>query len=292
MSQELLYMRSPFVYHEGMQLKRYNKKTDVNTLELSKFISRTYINTIDMAILDAIYDFEILNRHCLELYLKLTTKADIKSNLKKLVALGIIARHAYEYEEDYERKQTPYFYSLTPGAFKYLQRFHHDKKHYPIITTDNAYRKLSLNQFDICFMNRYSNHVTNCRRNISMTDKGKGIFIDLYYSLSSNQLSQKLDLYVIPVRQGYDWQNSFKEYMENFISFLKNSSPIVIFLAESDQHVKEIHRCISDNKINLEGKLVLYTTDLSVAREPILDYLYECSSDAEHTSLNIKKLAI
>lgn len=297
-----LYKSSPYIYRENMQLVEYNEKSNVSTSEITKFLAKKLIGPLDMAILDALYVYKILNRHILELYLSYTVPKykdkDLKNTLKKLVGLGMLIRYAYEYDEEGEAKKTPYFYALSLGSFKYVQRFtkHESCDEYMVMDTDTAYKFLAVNQFHVFFLKDYKDKVIKDIFHKNIAVGKENITLDASFRLKTKKLENKyVDIVVIPVRQNEEWKNELvskilllEEYTEKQYSY----SPIFIFLAESDKHIKDIDLVIKENKIDSRGKIRLYTTDLQVAREPICNYLYECLPEKEGNSTGNVILAV
>ena len=304
---EFLYKSSPFIYREEMQLRLYNEKSNVTRKEMHTFIGKNYLNDIDMDILNILFVLKVLNRHVLQQYIwNLKTEyegKDLKNTLKKLVELGVLLRYSFEYEEQDDTQSTPYFYALSYGAYLYMQKFSSHAKEttedYEEVTVDTAYKLLAANQFYVFFQKEYGSLVKREILNHTVTyGEGKRLVIDLSIRLKSRNLrSGFLDILLIPVRRTPGWKESLVDKVTAYMEYLSCdnpliASPLLLFLAESDEHIREIHLLAKDNKIDFKGTLQLYTTDTQVAREPILNYLYDCEEDGDSISLVVKSIEL
>lgn len=270
-----------------MQLVSYNKKSNTSVTEMTKFIAKGLVGSLDMAIIDTLFTYKILNRHILEQYLSYTVpnykSKGIKNKLKKLVELGIIIRYAYEYEDNSEISKTPYFYSLSYGAYKYMARFSKAVcGDYENMDTNTSYKLLATNQFHVLFLKAYGDIVSHEYLNKTISMGNQILTLDAAFRIKTRKVANKfVDLVVIPVRQNDMWKDELIAKIMQLIEYteITNSvihSPIFVFLAENDNHIKDIDLVIRKNKIDFKGNIRLYTTDLQIAREPICDYLYEC----------------
>lgn len=305
--EEYLYKTSPFVFHEGMQLRLCNKKSNVTRKEMHAFIGKGYLDDLEMDILNALYILKMLNRHVLQQYIwnkkPRYMGKDLKNTLKKMVELGVLLRYTYEYTVSDETRKTPYFYALSYGSYLYMQKFsthNHDiLDDYEEVTADTACKTLSINQFYVFFLNEYESLLKRdiLYHNVTYGDN-KRLTIDLSLRLKAKRLSCGfLDILVIPVRKSLTWQEAFIEKMVSYMEYLSCedsliSSPLLLFLAENDEHIKEVYFTLKESKIDFKGILRLYTTDLQTAREPILNYLYDCEETDDTVSLIVKNVNI
>lgn len=304
---EFLYKTSPFVYHEGMQLRLCNEKSNVTRKEMHTFIGKGYLDNLEMDILNALYLLKMLNRHVLQQYIWITKPdymgKDLKNTLKKMVELGVLLRYTYEYTENGEDRQTPYFYALSYGSYLYMRKFStyngSSSDEYEEVNATTAYQILAVNQFYVFFLKEYEGLLKrDILHHIVTYGENKRLTIDLCLRVKSNHLTcGYVDILVVPVRKREGWKDvllekilSYMEYFDCNNSLI--SSPLFVFLAENDEHVKEVYLTIKENKIDFSGTLGLYTTDLQTAREPILDYLYDCEQSGDTLSLIVKKLNI
>lgn len=288
-----------------MHLRLYNEKSNVTRKEMHTFMGKRYLNVLEMHILDTLYLLKILNRHVLQQYIwnKYPEYAgkDFKNVLKKMVELGVLLRYSYEYVEDGEQKQTPYFYALSYGSYQYLRKV---TKHseameddYEEVNVDTAYKILSINQFYVFFLKEYEGLLKRdiLHHSVAYGENNK-LTIDLSLRLKVKKLTCGfLDIVVVPVRKNSDWEQILIEKIEAYMEYLdcKNSlitSPVFLFLAESDEHVKDIYMFLKDSKIDFKDTIRLYTTDLQTAREPILNYLYDCEEKENTVSLVVKNI--
>lgn len=309
MKEEYIYKASPYLYREGMQLVEYNEKVNVSSEEMDTFLSKKLVRDIDMNILDVLMKYKVLNKHILEQYFSVFFTEyegkDLKKNLKKLSDLGILKRYAYQYKRGKEETRTPFFYSPASGAYRYAKKFSKvgsipDYKSYEI-TGENAYKMLAVNQFHVFFIKQnYSLIRRNYLHKVDSYGKlNEQIYIDAAFHLHTERLKKKtLDMLVVPVRNNKEWQDELNEYFAKLNAYLESprpliSSPFIIILAESDNHIKDIHKYMKKLKIDLNGNILLYTTDLIVARENICDYLMQCDEDEEgNVRIQIKKLSL
>lgn len=305
---EFLYKTSPFVYREGMYLRLCNDKSNVTRKEMHSFIGKRYLSDIDMDILNILYTLKVLNRHVLQQYLWNMKSEyegkDLKNTLKKMVELGILLRYTYEYaDEQGDVQSTPYFYSLSYGAYLYMQKFSTRSKgateDYEELVADTAYKILAVNQFYVFFLKEYEHLIKReiFHHTVTFGDN-KRLTIDLSLRLKARNLSSGfLDILVVPVRKEPGWKEQLKDMIAEYIEYMSCdnsllSSPVLLFLAESDEHIKEVYSTIKDGKIDFKGTLRLYTTDTQVAREPILNYLYDCEESGDNLSLVVKSINI
>lgn len=283
---ERVFKTSPFLYHKNMSILVFNEKTNVTYEEIQKFILKKLLTTVDMSILDALYQFEFLNKYLIEQYLNqiLPTrqqKQDYKKNLKKMTAQGVIIRYAFRYNEETEQKQSPYFYGLSPGAFAYIRKFGRKDasgKKYTIPELNATLRRLSLNQFYINFQKDYRHLVKRTLLYHDITLKEQVYHIPLSLRLRIKAFKKKyMDISIVTIRRNVNWEKNLLIDLHNIQAvseqhiFDKNC---IIIVAEDILQIKECFILLQ--KQELQDCTFLFTTDVQVAREPVLDYLYEC----------------
>jgi hypothetical protein len=305
MSSDNIYKNSPYIYHDGMRLvKDCSKKSNTSIMEIKKFVSKKLLTSEDMAIMDALYEYQILNRHVLEqLLLFGKEKKNYKRRLHKLMELGIIERFTFSYmqqdENDEVEKNTPYFYSLTSGSYNYVKRFSvkNQELFNPEIVKEKVCEILALNQFDVFFQNSYGKYLKKRIKSKDVDFEGKALTIDLAYHLQWKNIDgwHNLIFAIVPVRRytACDWKEQLKVKVADLVKYSENTSslipyPLLVFIAESDEHIKEIHKLFSD--FNFQGCTALFTTDLLTARFPICEYLYSCKDTNTGIILDVKKL--
>ena len=297
---ERIFKKSPFLYRDNMELVLENKKTDTNNEEMTRFLSKQLIGTMDLIILDALYLFDALNRYCLEEYINFTfpnnQKNNLKKNLAKMVSQGVILRYTYKFL-DHEKKeqQTPYIYTLSRGAFGYIKRFRkktEKEKRYKLFEGEQGLYKLVINQFYIEFLKNYTPHINHIIYDhvVGDTDNDQAN-IDLCFRVNTKLVSKHyIDLAVIPIRRSMDWDIDVKKRIDSVLEYSGSSrknkipldEPIFVLLAEDDVHIKEIFSYL-ETVAEYENYMFLFTSDLMTVREPILDNLYECYSENENS---------
>lgn len=295
-----MYKNSPFLYHSEMQLVTdCTKKTNTSFPEMAKFVSKKLVSSEDMAILDALYQYQILNRHILEqLLLSEQSTRNFKRRLHKLLELGIVKRFAFSYQDAEKERQTPYFYSLTSGAHNFVKRYSPDKQELfnAEIVKEKVCEILSLNQFDVFFTKFYNARIKEkIKYRYIPISKGNKLLLDLSYHLNWKNENgwHNLMLVVVPVRRYTDWKDALQKKVSELVEYSEKTDslipcPILLFLAESDEHIKAIHELLAG--INFKECTVLYTTDILTARFPICEYLYSCDDTDSGIILNVKKL--
>lgn len=278
-----------------------DKKTNTSFPEMAKFISKKLVSSEDMAILDALYEYQILNRHVLEqLLISGKDNKNFKRRLHKLLELGIVRRFTFSYQDEEGKKQTPYFYSLTSGAHNFVKRYSLNEQGVfnAELVKEKACEILALNQLDVFFNKFYGTHVKKKLKNQHIiASANKELVIDLSYQLRwKNEAGwHNLMFVIVPVRRytTWDWKENLQKKVADLVKYAEEPNslipyPILLFLAESDTHIKEIHELFSD--FNFNDCFALYTTDLLTARLPICEYLYACEDTDSGIVLNVKKI--
>lgn len=292
---EFIYTHSPFIYHDAMELKILNQKVTCTFDEIQNFIVKKQLTRIDLIIMDALYQFKFLNRHCLELYINTNMeipsnikKNEYKKNVKKLVKQGILLRQQFSWNNTSSSGSSPYTYSLSKGAFSYVKKYRiknnlfiKNNSEFSIPEPVEILRRLIFNQFHIRFLHDYEPKIIQSTYFHEVNIKKYHFILDGCFRIKSKRMSKGFfDLSIIPLRRNPEWQKEFVmklsliyEYSSKHPHIL--TQPIMIVVCEDDLQVKEAFLCkeLNDTTRNI---MALYTTDIKIIREDVLEYLYDC----------------
>ena len=290
-----LYLKSPFLYHKGMRYVCINKKITCTYEEIHDYRIKGTLNKIDWDILNALRQYRFLNRHCIEIFLKmedeLFMKDSLKRNLSKLVSMGIVLRFYFTWDKEgnEDTQNTPCFYALSKGAYAFFRKrnpigtlIDNSTKSYEIPNEINILNRLVFNQFHIFFMKQYKNSIIKQLYYERVCLKGYEFFIEGCFRLKNNNglSSNNLDIAVIPIRRNPYWKHELGIRLSLLYSYSKKypdkvKEPIVLIICEDDLQIKEayLHKiCHAETK----GIYTVYTSDIALVSEDILKHLYYC----------------
>lgn len=153
---------SPFLLYPNMAYERVKRK-DCSVFELQRLIVSGDINEVRDNIIKLIARFGYLNsylmRTCLEYMTGVSLNASsARSELKYLVKIGMLIQYEFIHYKEGNRKGSPFIYTLSNSALKYIKKQGIRKIHpyigEPFRITD-VLNLLALNQFNILFMMQY-----------------------------------------------------------------------------------------------------------------------------------------
>lgn len=302
-------MKSPFLFHEGINYVCTNQKITCTYDEMHMFRVKGTINQTDWSILNTLYRYRFLNRHCIEkclhseneIFLK---KDSLKKNLTKLVSQGIVLRFYFTWDQEKAEptQNTPCFYALSKGAYSFFRKrnpvgtlIDNTFEGYEIPSEINILNRLAFNQFHIFFMDQYKEKIVKQFYYEKVNLKGYEFYLEGYFRMkyADNGLKfQTFDLAVLPIRRNPYWQQEFTIRLSLIYSYVRKhpeklKEPIVLVICEDDLQAKEAF-LYKECQAETRGIYTVYTSDIALVSENILKHLYFCelvNEDSKNTIL-------
>lgn len=291
---ERIFKSSPFLYHKNMEFVTMNKNMNCTYAEITELIKSGKIIQSDLIVLDTLEIFQYLNRYCIETYIisevsipSKYKKRDYKKALQKMVKSGIILRHCFTWNEGKDIKNSSYFYSLSKGAHAYVSKYRRTtkkiegKNDFSVPNTSMLLHLLILNQFHIHYMASYASYVRHAMFSQLLKIDNCHFMLDACYRMDCKKIRRGyIDIALIVIRRNPDWKNDFLEKLALLYAASEKhediDSPIMIILCEDIVQAKEAFLC-QEQTDQVKNIQTYFTTDLQIVREPILDYLSECT---------------
>jgi hypothetical protein len=287
-----VYSKSPFLFHEGIHVECANSKKTCTYDEIHSLRRKELINEIDWKIIQALFIYRFLNRHCLEKYINFENeifmkKDSLKKNISKLVSQGILLKYYFTFDTT-SQQGTPCFYTLSQGAFSFYKKrelgfYKYDKYiDYDIPNETSILNQLIYNQFHIFFLRQNKKSILKELYYEKVRVKNHDLCINGFFRLMINNdgLKQQLDLVVIPIRRSPQWQQEFCLKLYDIYSYARRKpdkikDPIILTICEDDVQIKEAFlykECHAETK----GIFTVFTSDITLITDEILKNLYYC----------------
>ena len=268
--------KSPFAMREN-EIKVFDGKDGYASIDrVVNKIDMGVINELHFQILEIINEFGFITSRQIYQLLKirgeeLKSQDKLNKKLEDLIKTKVITRY---YFESSEGKGIYRIYCLDKNG-KYLLQSRGIKTEWQI--TDNTKpvymikKRLAGNQAIIAYMQKVSafrGYVVNVnlfakRQNTKFSASGGQVI------LVKNDI--KVDVIFEVVRRNPGWEEKFMEKIKLYENFYKNfqakdcgfdKKPQLVIIGEDDNHLIEIFKNYMRVQADLEGIVVLYTTDL------------------------------
>ena len=285
-----------YKYHEG-QIEVDGEIKNVTNKFLDGLRHKNVLTQQDLQYMKMMRELEIFNRQNFVRYSKAQNSADMndttdkKKLLRKYLDLGILNRFYVSYAN--ERGQTPNFYKLSVGAYKYISKYYHlsPKPKYigELYSLDMTLRKLSLNQTQIAvesFNENYKWDIGLYRR-VKRITKGTGTDLLTYTS------SQK-HIIIDSVRRTRESEKLFIEKQKQLSKLLLNvkegKEVHLIAICEDDLHCEELNRVALSEGVS---NMLAYSTDNRVFDSGLMNNLllfeYQKDNQSDFTMLQVDR---
>jgi len=296
---------SPFAMREG-EIKTFDGKDGyVSINQIINKINIGHITDIHFKILELVNEFEFITSR--QIFQILESRGeDVKSQdklnnkLEQLIKTKILTRYYFTAEDG---KGIYRIYSLEKMGKYLLNSRGIECKWQP---TDNTKpvamikKRLAGNQVIISYLRKVKAFDTY-KVKPAFTAKQTGKIFKMHAEVKVTKAAKSVSLVFESVRREEDWEKKLvdrmkllKDFYENFVQFDSGYEikPQLILLCEDDKHTVEAFKVIVQNKLEIVGSKICFTTDLKQNNTSLANTLSEFVIDEATGKYKIQDLSL
>ena len=288
-----IYEDSAFAYEKGRQLSLSQVRPDKAKVQkiISEKVSEKTYSSCDMAVINALYKFGILNSYNLTRYLQHADasmlkeserRKDFSKNLRKLEEDGVIEKYTRD-GADKEKKEAAYI--LSEGAVSWMRENGNEAAAHDLIELckctedDKLLELLSLNQYHISILSEYRGRVKEgaYHKKVTFGQMKTLVPSKLKINVSNPSLTiKKIVLYAVVMPKKNPYTDEFIATLITLNSYIRKNYvagelPFIVIICEGKDSIQKLLDILSEHE-EMKDMEMLYMTELATKEDnPLKD---------------------